>query len=151
MSKYRWEYKKQRVWVRVLFTKLNLHFVFQRAGNEQYSPLPQVCVDVQVHKSKFSKKYFPLVPEVFLLAFSGKIITLLSLRHNDSLILSPEAVATRWAFLLLLVNGSRRGYSASNQKRIFWQGQKRPSVSLNSVVPLVSILGQEGENIPFLL
>lgn len=57
-------------------------------GNEP----SQVCIDVQVHKSKFSKKYFPVVPEVLLLRVFGKITTLLSLGHNDSLILSPEAV-----------------------------------------------------------
>lgn len=105
-------------------------------------PQPQVCMEVQVHKSKFSKKYFPLVPEVLLLAVFGKIITLLSLGHNDSLILSPEAVAARWAFLLLLLVNGRRGYSVCSQKKDFLaRAEKSLTVSLNSAVPLVSILG----------
>lgn len=74
--------------------------------------------------------YFPLIPEVLLLAVFGKIITLLSLEHNDSLILSPEAVAACWAFLLLLlVNALEEAALSPVKRRIFWQEQKRPSQS----------------------
>lgn len=88
-------------------------------GNEP----SQVCIDVQVHKSRFSKKYFPVVPEVLLLTVFGKIMTLLSLEHNDSRVLPPEAVAAHWAFFL--INGTRRGYFVSSQKKHFFQRQKR--------------------------
>lgn len=103
----------------------NPYIFFWRAGNEQL-PCLEVCVEVQVNKSK--KKYSSLVPGVLLLAVFGKIITLLSVGHNDWLVFSPEAVATCWAFLLLfLLHSTRRGYSCLQSKQGFsGKGRKEP-------------------------
>lgn len=138
-----------------------LNFLFMRGWQWTYSPTSQVCMEIQVHKFKFSKKYFPLVPRVLLLLVFGKIITFLVGMVIDSFCLHDE-VATCWAFLLLfLVHGTRRSYSISNENEGFFlllelvifvfflsfclsfclSAEKNLTVSLRSLLSLVSITG----------
>lgn len=113
--KYKWGYKKNAEFESKFFLKNESCALFSEvAMNSSLALLGNRNMEVHDHKSEFSEKYSPLVPEVLLLAVFGNITSFLSLAVK-TLILSPETAAAHTAFLLLLlVNSTIRGYSVSS-------------------------------------
>lgn len=103
----------------VLFSELAMNRPLALLGNKN--------MEIHVHKFEFSEKYFPLVPEVLLLAVFGNTTSVLSLGIKSlSFCLQKQLLPTEPFSCYFLLMALEEATLSPVRWRIFGKGRKEP-------------------------
>lgn len=97
------------------------------AMNSLRAILGNMNMEVHVHKSEFSEKYFPLVPEVLLLGVFGNITSILSLGIKSiSFCVQKQLLPTEPFSCYFLLMALEEAILSPVKWRIFGKGREEP-------------------------